>query len=593
MKTLKWWQEAIFYQIYPRSFADSNGDGIGDLKGITGKLDYIKDLGADAIWLSPHFPSPQYDCGYDIADYTGVDPEYGTLDDFKHFLEESHRRDLRVILDLVLNHTSDQHPWFIESSSSRDNPRRDWYIWRDGKNSGAPNNWYSTFGGPAWEYDENTGQYYYHLFFKQQPDLNWRNPEVKAAMFDAVRFWLDQGVDGYRLDAIGTLFEDESLRDHRSELTQADLYRLSRRIGTHMESQVVMQHWTAMYQYQHDLPETHEVMRELRAVVDEYDDRMLVGETEDLAYHGAGEDELHMVFNFPLMRMKRLDPVWIRENQRTRLAGLPPGGWPCNTLNNHDTSRVYTHSGDGEHGADLARLALALVLTLKGTPFLYNGEEIGMTDLLLDDISRFKDLLGVWAYHMEIDVLGAAPEDAFQYAAQRGRDKCRTPMQWSRTPNAGFSPEGVETWLPVNPNYALGVNVADQLDDPDSLLSFYRRLLRFRKQTPALISGDYTQLAEDSAEVLAFLRSSPDQESDDVPWIAGRNSTKTLTGERHPRSQTCLVILNLSDQPQRLSFDLEFATAKVIFSSWERQGEVDDLKMVEIAPFEIYIAEVE
>ena len=569
MTELKWWQKAVFYQIYPRSFADGNGDGIGDFQGMIERLDYLQDLGIDAIWLSPHYPSPLVDCGYDISDYTSVTPEYGTLEDFQHFLDEAHQRGIRAILDLVLNHTSDQHPWFIESRSSRDNPKRNWYIWRDGRGGGPPNNWYSCFGGPAWEYDPATGQYYYHYFFKQQPDLNWHNPQVKEAMFGVARFWLDLGVDGFRLDAIGTIFEHPALPDHAVKSSQLELYRAWRSAPNAEEREAAWKQQEKLYEYQVGQPETHELMRSLRALINEYQDRVLVGEDDDIAYYGDGHNELHLLFNFPLMRTERLTPAWVRANQQARLTALPLGAWPCNTLGNHDSERVFSHYGDGQNDAAIARLSLALMLTLRGTPFLYNGEEIGMTDLLLSDIHQFRDQLGIWVYQIEVEVLGTPPEEAVLLAAHAGRDKSRTPMQWSDAPNAGFSPAGVETWLPVNPNYAQGVNVASQLADPDSLLNFYRRLLRMRKQTPALIAGDYTPLHEDAPDYLAFLRSS--------------------TADR----QTCLVVLNMSDQAHTLRFDLGTDTARLVFSSHTYHGSTtSDPSCLSVVPFEVYIAEL-
>jgi alpha-glucosidase len=580
---LKWWQKAVFYQIYPRSFADGNGDGIGDFQGIIGRLDYLQDLGIDAIWLSPHYPSPQYDCGYDISDYTGVAPEYGTLDTFRRFLEGAHRRSIRVILDLVLNHTSHQHPWFVESRSSRDNPKRDWYIWRDGRDDDPPNNWYSGFGGSAWEYDPTSGQYYYHYFLKEQPDLNWRNPEVKQAMWDAVRFWLDVGVDGFRLDAISTIFENPAWPDQTAELSQAELYRAFSAAYPELPSEEkhghLFEQWNLLFQHQLDQPDVHELMQELRSVVDAYSDRVLVGESDEIAYYGDGTNELHLVFNFPLMRTDRLTPAWVRANQREQLAALPPGAWPCNTLGNHDVSRVYTGYGDGQNDDALARLHLALMLTLRGTPFLYNGEEIGMTDLPMDDIDQLQDNWAIWLYHFAVEEKMPSSE-ALAMAATFTRDKNRTPMQWADAPNGGFSPAGVQTWLPVNPNYGQGVNVAEQLDDPGSLLYFYRRMLRVREQTPALIAGDYTPLHEEAEDYLAFLRSVPPS----VPPAGGE--------EGGGRGQTCLVVLNMSDQAHRLSFSLDADEARLIFSSHTRDGDTDDLSQLTIAPFEIYIAEL-
>lgn len=571
MTGLKWWQTAVFYQIYPRSFADGNGDGIGDFRGMAGKLDYLRDLGIDAVWLSPHFPSPQADCGYDISDYTDVAPEYGTLADFREFLDAAHQRGIRVILDLVLNHTSDQHKWFIESKASRDNPKRDWYIWRDGRNGGPPNNWESAFGGSAWEYDAATGQYYYHHFLKEQPDLNWRNPEVKAAMWDAVRFWLDMGVDGFRLDAIGTIYEHPDLPDHTAKKTLVELMTAREIPAGPLEGEEIIKGFEALFAYQVDQPGVHELMRELRTVVDEYaGDRVLVGESEEISYHGHGDDELHLVFNFALMKPARLTPAHIRANQAQRLAELAqvsPDAWPCNTLGNHDSPRVKNRFGDGVHDDELARVHLALLLTLRGTPFLYNGEEIGMTDLLLTDIAQFRDLLGLQVYHAARAQLGWPADLALKRAAEASRDKNRTPMQWANAPNAGFSPAGVETWLPVNPNYAEGVNVADQWADPGSLLTFYRQVLRLRKQTPALITGRYIPLHEEAEDYLAFLR-------------------------QNHGGQTCLIVLNFSDRSQALRFDLPAHGLRPLFASGKDAGRSHDLAQLVIEPYEVYVGEL-
>jgi len=571
---LKWWQKAVFYQIYPRSFADGNGDGIGDFEGIIAKLDYLKALGVDALWLSPHYPSPQIDCGYDISDYTNVAPEYGTLEAFKHFLDEAHKRGLRVILDLVLNHTSDQHPWFIESCASRDNPKRDWYIWHDpAPDGGPPNNWESGFTGPAWEYDEATGQYYYHFFLKEQPDLNWRNPEVKEAMWDAVRFWLDMGVDGFRLDAIGTIFETPGMPDHTAEIAMRDWLKSHYTVESPEEREAIEEQWEELFKHQYDLPSVHDLMKELRALVDTYPDRVLVGEEEKIAYYGNGNDELHLVFNFALMDNKRLIPSLVRDNQEERLSDLPSGAWPCNTFGNHDSGRVYSRFADGQDGDyddALARLSLALLLTLKGTPFLYNGEEIGMTDLVLTDVSQFQDVHGILIYNLAVEE-GLPQEELAALMPQMTRDRCRSPLQWANAPNAGFSPGGVETWLPINPNYAEGINMAEQLADPDSMLNFYKRMLHVRRETPALIAGDYQPLHEDAEDYLAFLRGTDEQ--------------------------TCLVVLNMSPKAHTLRFGLDGKMANgesvaLIFSSHERDADVDDLANLAIAPFEIYIAEL-
>ena len=570
MSNLKWWQTAVFYQIYPRSFADGNDDGIGDFKGITEKLDYIASLGVDALWLSPHFPSPNWDCGYDISDYRSVAPEYGTMEDFKLFLNESHERNIRVILDLVLNHTSDEHPWFIESKSSRDNPKADWYVWADS----PPNNWQSCFDGEAWTYAPERDQYYYHYFMKQQPDLNWHNSEVKKAMWDAARFWLDLGVDGYRLVALGTIFEDPALTPHTVPMTLAELRRFSELAKTPEEIELKEKYWHDMFKNQWAQAGVHGLMKELRAILDEYEgDRVLVGEDDNIEYMGNGEDELHLVFNFPLMRTEKITPQHIRKNQIDRLTqinDLPSGnGWPCNTLGNHDCSRIHTRYGDKLHDAELARLHAALVLTMKGTPFLYNGEEIGMTDYMLTDISQVKDTMGSWYYHAIVTEMGVHPEEAIARTAEMTRDKNRTPMQWSASPNAGFSPNDVKTWLPVNPNYKEGVNIHVQENNPSSLLHYYKHLLRVRKESSALREGEYIPLQTTAKEYFAFLRRSAEQ--------------------------TVLVVLNFVQSQLELDFtdtkEIKDSTLKTVFSSAERRPDEITPKF-KVNPFEVFIAEV-
>ncbi len=571
MSTFKWWQKAIFYQIYPRSFADGNDDGTGDFKGMVEKLDYLKELGVDALWLSPHFPSPMYDCGYDISDYEAVAPEYGTLEEFKTFLEGAHSRGMRVILDLVLNHTSDEHRWFKESKSSRDNPKADWYVWLDT----PPNNWQSCFDGPAWTYAPERGQYFYHYFMKQQPDLNWNNPDVCQAMWGAARFWLDMGVDGFRLDAIGTILEDPKLTSHTVPLDLAGLRHFSDIAKTPAERAQVEQYWREMFKNQLGQPGIHELMKQLRSILDEYDgDRMLVGEDDDVTYQGNGEDELSMVFNFPLMRTDQLNPQWIRKNQQERIAALAkvsPEAWACNTLGNHDCSRIYTrysasqNGGNADHDAKLARINLATILTLRGTPFLYNGEEIGMTDTLILDPARLRDTMATWYYDRLVNELKVEPSQAALRAAAMSRDKNRTPQQWRNAPNGGFCPAEVTPWLPVNPNYAKGVNVQEQEKDPASLLTFYRRLLRIRKATPALVEGDYQPIHETEEDVLAFLRSTPEQK--------------------------VLVLLNFSEEQvsEDLS-DLGAKSARIIFSTAE--SVTTDFPLLILNPFEIWIAEL-
>lgn len=567
MSNLKWWQTALFYQIYPRSFADGDGDGIGDFKGILEKLDYLKDLGIDSIWLSPHFPSPNWDWGYDISDYCSVAPEYGSLDDFKNFLREAHAREIRVILDLVLNHTSDEHAWFLESKSSTDNPKADWYVWVDV----PPNNWQSCFDGPAWTYVPERNQYYYHYFMKQQPDLNWHNPEVKQAMWDAARFWLDLGVDGFRLDAIGTIYEDPTLKSHTVPMTMGELRRFSETASTPREKKLVQKYWYDMFCNQWGGPGLHDLMKELRAVLEAYDgDRMLVGEDENIDYMGNGEDELQLVFNFALMRSGKINPKLIRKNQKERLAqldALPTRGWGCNTLGNHDSSRVSTNFGDGIHDAELARLNAALVLTLRGTPFFYNGEEIGMSDLLISDPYQLRDTMATWYYDHAIHELHVDRAEAALRAGEMTRDKNRTPMQWRNAPNAGFCPGDVAPWLPVHPNFVEGVNVEDQQGLPDSILNYYRQLIRVRKASPAILTGEYTAIDTRSSAYFAFLR--------------------------HTSEQTVLVVLNYSESQQKLKLKVKgFKKARTLFSSVVRGEGEETLTDLRVNAFEVLLAEL-
>jgi alpha-glucosidase len=545
MSKRAWWQSAVFYQIYPRSFADGNGDGIGDFAGMTEQLEYLAWLGIDAIWLSPHYPSPQADGGYDISDFCGVAPEYGTLDDLRGFIRHAHRLGMRVITDLVLNHSSDQHPWFAASRSSRNHPQRNWYIWRDGRDGGPPNNWQSLFGGPAWTHDAATDQWYYHQFLPEQPDLNWRNPALRAAYRQVVRFWLDMGVDGFRLDAVGAIFEREDLADHGSPLTMHELQR--RRLNPAGPPAEDLAHeWARLFEHQSEQPGLHELLRELRSVVDEVPATLLVGESSDVRYHGNGDDELQLVFNFPLMAAEQLTAGHVRANQQQRLAELAAVGlqvWPCNTLANHDSPRIYERYGDGVHNDAQIRLHFALLLTLRGTPFLYYGDEIGMRSLLLDDPALFRDTWGLRTYHALRDEFGLADDAALQRAAATSRDSCRAPMAWAAAANGGFCPPDVSPWLPAHPAWTAGVNVADQRADETSLLHFVRRLLHLRRHHPALQTGLYTALPAAGPNDLAFIRED------------------AVSGER------LLVALNFGAEPLELSCADVPADAPILFSA--------------------------
>jgi alpha-glucosidase len=464
-----WWVRGIIYQIYPRSFQDSDGDGIGDLKGIVERLDYLTWLGVEALWLSPIYPSPMADFGYDVADYCDVHPMFGTLADFDRLVAQAHRRGLKVILDFVPNHSSDRHPWFQESRASRDNPRRDWYIWRDpAPDGGPPTNWLSHFGGSGWEWDAATGQYYYHAFLKEQPDLNWRNPELVAAMHDAMRFWLDRGVDGFRVDVIWHLIKDDQFRDDPPNPGFAEgMSPYKRNLPV----------------YTADRPEIHGVVAGLRQVVDEYDDRVLIGEIylpieRLVAYYGDDLRGAHLPFNFQLIltawNARGIDRL-IREYE----AALPPGGWPNWVLGNHDNHRIATRVGHAQ-----ARVAAMLLLTLRGTPTLYYGDELGMEDVPIPH-ERVQD-----PWEKRVPGLGL------------GRDPERTPMQWSAEPHAGFT--SGTPWLPVADNFAR-VNVAAQRAERTSMLSLYRALIALRRKEPALGIGAYEPV-DAAGPVLAYLR---------------------------------------------------------------------------------------
>jgi alpha-glucosidase len=507
----QWWQHAVFYEIYPRSFADSNNDGVGDLRGITSKLDYLQSLGIDAIWISPCFPSPQVDFGYDVSDYENIDPMYGTLADFDDLAKEAKKHNIRIILDFVVNHTSDQHPWFIDSKSSRTSEHRDWYIWRDGKGPNQPpNNWVSIFGGSAWKFDPKTNQFYYHIFYAEQPDLNWRNPKVEAAMFDVTRWWYHRGVAGFRLDAVDTLFEDPNLTDNPITGSGKNAF------GDPLEES----------KYNQKLPEVHDVLRGLRHVADE-NNAVLIGETwtVDIAelnkYYGKRNDELQLPMDFLFTTVNKLSPADFRK----QIAAVnSASGWPTFVISNHDIIRSYDRYGDGKHNDQIAKLMAALYLTLRGTPIMYYGEEIGMKTTPPTRQEDVKDPIGRRGWPKE-----------------KGRDGERTPMQWNDGENAGFSQ--AKPWLPVPPTYKTH-NVATESKDPNSVLEFYRSVLKLRHTNRALLDGGYTALNESDPNVLSYLRVYKDE--------------------------AVLVALNMSSSVQKVDFQLShngFTSAKSLVST--------------------------
>ncbi len=465
-----WWESGVIYQVYPRSFQDSDGDGIGDLNGIAARLDHIATLGVDAVWLSPIFPSPMADFGYDVADYCGVEPMFGDLAAFDRLLAAVHARGLKLLLDFVPNHSSDRHPWFIASRSSRDDPKRDWYIWRDAAaDGGPPNNWISDFGGPAWEWDAATGQYYLHAFLKEQPDLNWRNPDLRAAMMDVLRFWFDRGVDGFRIDVLWHIVKAEGMPDNppNPDWTPARTER----------DRVLQRHST-------DQPEAHAISAEMRALADGYGDRVLVGEIflpndRHARWYGTPDrPQVHLPFNFQLIE-NRWDAAVLRAVIDAYQRSLPDFGWPNWVIGSHDAPRIAARIGEAQ-----ARVAAMLILTLRGTPTLYQGDELGIGQVDIPP-DRIHD-----------------PQHFRQPTLDIGRDRSRTPMPWDDSGFAGFST--TEPWLPLNPDWPTR-NVAAQVGDPRSMLALYRALLALRREEPALAVGTMTLL--DAPEgVLAYQR---------------------------------------------------------------------------------------
>ncbi len=511
LANFKWWERGIIYQIYPRSFMDSNGDGVGDLGGIRNKLGYLQWLGVDAIWISPIYPSPMADFGYDISNYTDIDPIFGTLNDFDALLADAHDRGLKVLLDYVPNHTSDQHPWFLDSRSSRDSAKRDWYIWRDPKaGGGPPNNWLSNFGGGAWEWDEKTGQYYYHAFLKEQPDLNWRNPEVQGAMLNVLRFWLDRGVDGFRVDVMHHLAKDTEFRDN----------------PPNPEWQPGMSPYRELLTtYTADLPEVQEIVAELRNVLDKYDDRMLVGEIylpveRLMTYYGASGKGAHLPFNFQLIGLPWNAREIAAAVERYE-ALLPSYAWPNWVLGNHDKSRVATRVGPAQ-----ARVAAMLLLTLRGTPTMYYGDEIGMHDVPIP-VEQVQD-----PFEKNVPGLGL------------GRDPERTPMQWSNDEQAGFTTG--KPWLPIASDHQT-INVALERDSPTSILTLYRRLIELRRAEAALSVGDFAPLPA-PGDLMAYIRK---------------------TDQRR-----LLVVLNLGAKPQSFSIsDLQCRGSLLLSTHLDRSRE--------------------
>jgi len=555
----KWWKESVVYQIYPRSFKDTNGDGIGDLKGITEKLDYIKLLGVNVIWLCPIYKSPNDDNGYDISDYRDIMDQFGTMDDFEELLKEAHKRGLKILMDLVVNHTSDEHKWFIESRKSKDNKYRDYYIWKEGKNGKEPNNWGGSFAGSAWEYDKNTDMYYLHCFSKKQPDLNWENSEVRRGVQDIVKYWLDKGIDGFRMDVINMISKNQTFPD--GVKAEGSLY------GD--KDPIIM-----------NGPRVHEYLKELNTKVLSKYDIMTVGETPlvtpEIAIDYVGEDrkELNMVFEFEHMDIDRdessfvkkpFDLVKLKKVLTKWQKGLENDGWNSLYWNNHDQPRVVSRFGDDGLYWDKSAKMLGTCLHMQqGTPYIYQGEEIGMTNVHFESIDDYRDIGAINHYKEEVEIKGKNKDDFMKYLHELSRDNARTPMQWNDSENAGFTKPGVEPWIKINHRYK-EINVENQVSDPNSIFNYYRKLIKIRKENEIVVYGRYDLILEDDKEIYAY--------------------TRTLD------NKTLLVICNFTkNEPMfRLPSNIKYSFFKKVISNYE----MDDspIENIKLKPYEcrVYI----
>jgi alpha-glucosidase len=556
-----WWKNSVLYEIYPRSFQDTNRDGIGDLNGITQRLDYLKTLGVDAFWLTPIYPSPQVDFGYDISDYENIDPQYGTLADFDRLMAEANKRHIRIIMDMVMNHTSDKHKWFLESRSSRNNPYRDWYVWRDGKGETAtskgepPNNWQSDFGGSAWEWDPKTRQYYYHKFYIEQPDLDWNNPKVKEAFKNIMRFWLKRGVAGFRFDAITTLFEDPSLADEKEILGKDGKPIIDAFGEPELDDSLT-----------NNLPEVHPVMQEMRAVADEFDSdkfpgkRVLIGETYlpnvaelEKQYGTPEKPEFELPMDTQIGFINKLDVAEFRsklDDAENHLGGLTP----LLLFDNHDNPRIDARYGDGVHNTDIERVISTVLFASRGAALFYYGDAIGMKTTPPTSRDEVKDPVGIRGWPKE-----------------KGRDGERTPMQWDTSANASFCPAGVKPWLPVPPDYVT-VNVQVEQPKPTSLLNWYESLIRLKKTNPVIAQGSQTMLDTDNSKVLSWIRQTPG-------------------------SPAVVVSINFTADPQTVSLTLPGANpgSGKLTTLLKTPGAQDpaSLQTIELGPFGAYIGEVQ
>lgn len=548
----KWWKEAVAYQIWPRSFYDSNGDGIGDIKGIIQKLDYLKDLGIDIIWLSPVYKSPNDDNGYDISDYYEIMDEAGTMKDMDKLIEESHKRKMKLIMDLVVNHTSDEHSWFIKSRSSKNNSYRDYYIWRKGNNRNPPNNWASIFGGSAWEYDKNTDEYYLHLFSKKQPDLNWRNPAVRKEIFDIIKWWLDKGIDGFRMDAINMISKVKGLPD--GKIKEGEKY------GDGSP-------------FFYNEPKVHKYLKEMNKKILSGYDIMTTGETHQITlketkkYVDYNRNELNMCFLFDLTYLDNKNAKW--KYNKWRLTDLKKifnewnnelfkKGWNALFMNNHDQPRMVSRFGNDEkYRVESAKMLATMIHSLPGTPYIYQGEEIGMTNVKFHNIRDYRDIETINWYNMMKKK--NIPEDKIMETIYLfGRDNARTPMQWDETINAGFT-KG-KSWIKNNSNYKK-INVKESLNDPCSIYNYYKKLIKLRKKNPVFIYGNYRIILDESEKIYAYIRKLNDM--------------------------NILVILNFYEDAAvfKLPQDIKFNEKELLISNYVVSDQ-DDLKNVNLKPYE-------
>jgi oligo-1,6-glucosidase len=552
--TKQWWKEAVIYQIYPRSFKDSNGDGIGDIKGIISKLDYLKNLGIDVIWLSPVYQSPNDDNGYDISNYQEIMDEFGTMGDWENLLVEMHKRGIKLIMDLVVNHSSDEHAWFSESRKSKDNPYRDYYFWREGKDGKEPNNWESVFSGSAWEYDERTGEYYLHLFSKKQPDLNWENPKLRREVYDMMNFWLEKGIDGFRMDVINFISKVPELPD--AIVPEGKQYAPGG-------------------DYFMNGPRIHEFLQEMNQETVSRYDVMTVGEMpgasveEAKLYTDENRHETNMVFQFEHVDLdsgpggkwdlRPLKLADLRDNFTKWQKGLEEIGWNSLYLNNHDQPRMVSRFGnDKEYRVESAKMLATFLHTLKGTPYIYQGEELGMTNVRFDSIDDYKDIEILNMYREKVIENGEDVQKVMESIYVKGRDNARTPMQWDESEHAGFTTG--TPWLKVNPNYK-EINAENAIVDLNSVFHYYRNLIQLRKQNPIMVYGSYDLILPDHEQIYAYVRKY--------------------------EGQTLLVILNFSSGKPlfELPFDVSYEDKRLFIHNYEVSDE-ETIDKIELKPYE-------